>query len=86
MRTTKWKWVAAPLAAALIGIAPSHASAQLGLSIRFGTRLGPDVGVSAYSQQRLGDWHANYRRWTPVTLYDVNGRYYRNSVEGARAR
>jgi hypothetical protein len=77
------KWLAAPLAAALLAL-PTQARAQLGLSVRFGTRLGPDIGVVAYSPEHHGDWHANYRKWTPVTLYDVNGHYYRNAVEGAR--
>jgi hypothetical protein len=78
------KWMAVPLAVSLFA-APSPASAQVNLSVRFGTRLGPDVSVFAYSPERHGDWRANYRTWTPVTLYDVNGRYYRNSVPGARA-
>ena len=76
--------LAVPLIVALIAI-PSRAPAQVNLSVRFGTRLGPDIGVFAYSQERMGDWRANYRKWTPITLYDVNGHYYRNSVEGSRA-
>ena len=76
--------IAVPFVVALIA-SPTQASAQVNLSVRFGTRLGPDVGVFAYSQDRHGDWHNNYRRWTPVTLYDVNGRYYRNAVPGSRA-
>src|ERR1019366_3188412 len=78
------KLMAATLIAASI-VLPARAPAQVNLTVRFGTRLGPDVGVFAYSPERNGDWHDNYRKWTPVTLYDVNGRYYRNSVEGSRA-
>jgi hypothetical protein len=78
------KLMALPLLAAM-AIVPTRASAQVNLSVRFGTRLGPDIGVFAYSQERMGDWHQNYRKWTPVTLYDINGRYYRNSVSGSRA-
>lgn len=77
-------FIAVPFVVALFAV-PSHANAQMGLTVRFGTRLGPDVGVYAYSAERNGDWQNNYRRWSPVTLYDVNGRYYRNSVEGSRA-
>ena len=78
------KLIAVPFAVAMIAL-PSHASAQVNLTVRFGTRLGPDIGVFAYSPERNGDWQHNYRKWTPVTLYDVNGHYYRNSVSGSRA-
>ena len=77
-------WLAVPVLAALIAL-PTRASAQGSISVQFGTRLGPEVGLSAYSSARMGDWRSNYRRWTPVTLYDINGRYYRNQVRGARA-
>jgi hypothetical protein len=60
------------------------APAQLNVSVLFGTRLGPEIGVFAYSQERQGDWRNNYRQWTPVTLYDVNGHYYRSQVRGSR--
>jgi len=70
---------------ATVMVLPAPAAAQVSISVRFGTSLGPDVDVFAYTPERLGDWHASYRRWTPVTLYDVNGRYYRTSVAGARA-
>lgn len=78
------KLMALPLLAAM-AVLPTRASAQLNLTVRFGTRLGPDIGVFAYSQEHMGDWRQNYRRWTPVTLYDVNGRYYQHSVRGSRA-
>jgi hypothetical protein len=74
----------AALAATLM-VSPAMASAQVGISVKFGTRLGPEIGVSTYAPERHGDWHANYRKWTPVVLYDVNGHYYRHQVEGSRA-
>jgi hypothetical protein len=77
------KLLALPLFGALVAL-PARAPAQVSISVAFGTRLGPEIGVFAYSPERQGDWRANYRRWTPVTLYDINGRYYRNSVRGAR--
>lgn len=73
-----------PLLGALFAM-PVHAPAQLNLNVRFGTRLGPEIGVFAYSPERMGDWRTSYRRWAPVTLYDVNGRYYSTQVRGARA-
>jgi roadblock/LC7 domain-containing protein len=72
-----------PLLGALIAL-PAPAPAQVNVTIQFGARLGPEIGVFAYSPERHGDWRTNYRRWTPVTLYDVNGHYYRTAVRGAR--
>jgi hypothetical protein len=59
--------------------------AQVNVEVSLAARLGPEVGVVAYSRERLGDWRANYRRWTPVRLYKANGRYYLNNVAGTRA-
>jgi len=76
------------LTTALLGATialPTRAPAQVKISIAFGTQLGPEVGIFAYSPARYGDWHTNYRRWTPVTFYDINGHYYRHDVRGARA-
>jgi hypothetical protein len=81
MRITPF--LALPLLGALIAL-PARAPAQVNLTVSFGTRLGPEIGVFAYSQERQGDWRRNYRQWTPVTLYDVNGHYYRNNVRGSR--
>jgi hypothetical protein len=72
-----------PLLGAAI-VLPPRVSAQSNLTVTFGTRLGPEIGVFAYSSERQGDWRQNYRRWTPVTLYDVNDHYYRPQVRGAR--
>lgn len=71
------------LLGALIAL-PERAPAQVTIDVRFGTALGPEIGVFDYSPERYGPWATSYRRWTPVTLYDINGRYYRNSVRGAR--
>ena len=60
---------------------PTRAPAQVSVT----ARLGPEISVSAYSQTRHGDWQTNYRQWKPVTLYNVNGHYYKHSVRGARA-
>lgn len=63
---------------------PERAPAQVGINVQFGTALGPEIGVFAYSPERYGPWASSYQNWTPVTLYDINGRYYRRSVRGAR--
>ena len=73
-----------PLLGAAI-LLPPRVLAQSNITVPFGTRLGPEIGVSAYSSERQGVWRENYRRWTPVTLYDVNGHYYRAPVRGARS-
>jgi hypothetical protein len=72
-----------PLLGAAI-VLPPRASAQVAIHVSFGTRLGPEIGVFNYAPERLGDWRTNYRQWRPVTLYDVNGHYYRSQVRGAR--
>jgi hypothetical protein len=72
-----------PLLAALIAV-PARAPAQMNITVRFGTRLGPEIGVFGYAPERYGAWQTTYRRWTPVTVYDVNGHYYRYRVTGAR--
>ena len=76
--------VTLPLLGALLALpAPSVAQSE-GVRVTFGTRLGPEIYLSAYSADRFGDWRTSYTRWTPVTLYDVNGHYYRYQVRGAR--
>jgi hypothetical protein len=79
------KLIALPIIAALIAVPAQQAQAQVKIDVKFGTRLGPEIGVFAYSPAHYGDWHANYRKWTPVTLYDVNGHYYHHPVDGSRA-
>ena len=72
-----------PLLLGALMAMPTRAPAQV--SVRIGARLGPEVSLNAYSQDRYGDWRTNYRQWRPVTLYDVNGHYYQHRVRGARA-
>ena len=73
--------LALPLLGGLIGV-PTRAPAQVNVTI--GAKLGPEIGVFAYTPERLGDWRGNYQKWTPVTLYDINGHYYRTQASGAR--
>jgi hypothetical protein len=72
-----------PLLGALIAL-PTRAPAQANVSVSVGARFGPEVSLSAYSQDRHGDWRTSYRQWKPVTLYDVNGHYYQHRVRGGR--
>jgi len=78
------KLIALPLLAAMIAVPAQRAHAQVSIDVKLGTRLGPEVGVFAYSPERHGDWRTGYRKWTPITLYDVNGHYYRHPVDGSR--
>jgi hypothetical protein len=68
-----------PLLGAL-AVTPRHGSAQVSATIR----LGNPVVVTNYSPEVYGDWHTNYRRWRPTTVYSYNGHYYSHSVRGAR--
>jgi len=79
--------IAAILTIPMLGVLtmlPARAPAQLNVTVQFGARLGPEIGVYAYDAGRQGDWRTSSSRWTPVTLYDVNGHYYRTAVRGAR--
>jgi hypothetical protein len=76
--------LAAALASALMAL-PARAPAQVQISVAFGARLGPQIGIFAYSADHYGPWRTAYVDWTPVTVYYVNGRYYRHGVSGARA-
>jgi hypothetical protein len=68
-----------PLLGALL-LAPRQGSAQISATIH----LGSPVVVTNYSPQVHGDWHTNYSRWKPTTVYAYNGQYYNHSVRGAR--
>ncbi len=81
MRITTWLTI--PLFGVLMAV-PAFVPAQVNIKVEFGARLGPEVGVVAYAPERHGDWRVEYRKWTPVVLYDVNGHYYRNEVRGSR--
>ncbi len=80
----KATWMTAALVGALLTL-PRTAPAQVKVSVAVGTRLGPEIGIFAYSSQRYGNWRAAYVRWTPVVVYEYRGRYYPHPVRGARA-
>jgi hypothetical protein len=44
-----------------------------------------DVSVAMYSPQLHGEWQTVYTRWEPATLYNLNGKYYPNPVQGGRS-
>ncbi len=72
-----------PLLGAL-ALVPNRSEAQI--SLQLGVQFGaPEVRVYAYSQNQDGDWRTDYRRWQPVTLYTLNGRFYARAIQGARA-
>jgi|SRR5579862_6004756 len=68
-----------PLLGALMAL-PAQAPAQVSIT----ARLGPVLSIKAYSAERHGDWHTSYKKWTPVTRYEVNGSYYSKNVSGSR--
>ena len=72
------------LAGAAIAL-PARAPAQVNISVNLGRLLGPEISIYAYSQPDYGDWRVAYQQWTPVTIYELNGHYYRKSTKGARA-
>ncbi|MHB1863831.1 MAG: hypothetical protein ACYCVL_12785 [Gemmatimonadaceae bacterium] len=71
--------------AGTLAVAPARASAQVSVNIILGARMGPPVPVLAYAPERFGPWRDDYPRWTPVVLYEVDGRYYRHRARDARA-
>lgn len=52
---------------------------------------GPDyydrrwVDLYAYDPDYYGDWRYNYRSWSPVVIYEYDGRYYPHRLRGSRA-
>jgi hypothetical protein len=68
-----------PLLGAL-ALTPRQGSAQISATIH----LGNPVMVTNYSPDVHGDWHTNYRKWRPTTVYAYNNQYYSHSVKGAR--
>jgi hypothetical protein len=69
--------------AALVCFIPASSASAQGVSVSL--RLGNERTVSAYSSERSGDWHANYKQWEPTTLYVNNGKYYDKQSKGSRA-
>lgn len=47
-------------------------------------QVGPGIDLYGYSAEQYGDWRTGYRQWTPTSVYELNGRYYPNSMRGAR--
>lgn len=72
---------ALPILGALALLTPRQSSAQISATIH----LGNPVVVTNYSADVHGDWHTNYRKWQPTTVYSYNNQYYAHSVKGGRA-
>ncbi len=72
--------MAAGLALATAACGPGYRTTRISAS----AQLGPGIDIYSYSASQDGDWHANYRQWTPVTVYEMNGSYYPNQVKGGR--
>jgi len=72
-----------PLLGAL-ALVPNRSQAQISIQLGAQARA-REVRVYGYSRDQDGDWRTNYRRWQPVTLYTLDGRYYDRAVRGARA-
>lgn len=49
-------------------------------------RHAPDAGITvwAYTPERVGAWHQNYMKWTPVLVYAAHGRFFSNRVADGR--
>lgn len=43
-----------------------------------------DVVVREYNARNYGQWKKQFRKWRPVTLYGLGGRYYERPMRGAR--
>ena len=71
----------------LTSCVPSYASVRYGRDDYYddrdyyGRRV---IEIYDYSPDYYGDWRNNYRRWSPVVIYEHNGRYYPNRFRGAR--
>jgi hypothetical protein len=63
--------------------APIAPAAAQGVGIT--VKLGPERTVRPYSSDKYGDWHTNYKKWTPTTLYYNDGHYYGKKGPGSRA-
>jgi hypothetical protein len=67
----------------LFSSAPIAAASAQGVSVS--VKLGPERAVRSYSSDKYGDWHTNYKKWTPTTVYYTNGHYYGKKTDGSRA-
>lgn len=66
--------------ALLSGCVPSYASVRYDdgyYSRRY-------VDLYDYSPDYYGDWRYNYRNWSPVVVYEYDGRYYPRRFRGSR--
>ena len=65
---------------------PSYASVAYGPDDYYGRdSYGRGVvEIYDYSPDYYGDWRYNYRSWSPVIIYEYNGRYYPNRFRDAR--
>ena len=69
-----------------VAMLPCRATAQISATVQLGQRpYGHEIRVYPYSRDVDGDWHASYRRWRPVTVYSLDGRFYSRPTPGARA-
>ena len=78
-------WLMAAALVAMMAVLPANAPAQVRVSVAVGTKLGPEIGLFAYSSRSYGNWRTAYVNWTPVIVYEYRGRYYPRFVRGARA-
>ena len=81
MRVAKWMTIPALGAALLLpACGPGYMSTGVGVEAQYGT----GIDLYGYDAGRYGDWHANYRQWSPTTVYELNGTYYPKNVRGGR--
>jgi len=64
----------------LAGCVPNYARVEYGP--RYYDRRWVDL--YAYDPYYYGDWRGNYRRWSPVVIYEYGGRYYPKRLRGSR--
>jgi len=72
---------------AMLALTPLKSEAQVSATVVVGPpqrSWGHEVVVTNYAPEAYGDWHTAYRRWSPSTVYYVNGHYYPNRVRGSR--
>ncbi len=67
----------------MLALSPLRSEAQVSATIQIGPpqrSWGHEVVVTNYAPEAYGSWQSNYRHWSPVTVYYVNGHYYPNRV------
>ncbi len=81
MRMAQWSAVTMVAGMMLVSACgPGYRTTRMSAS----AQLGPGIEIYSYSTSRDGDWHANYRQWSPATVYELNGSYYSDRVTGGR--